>query len=140
MRQPADFRECLLGVVGDAERSALNAVGLHVGSVVGQLQASLRARRTALAHPSRPPRSSRNGRNHGEAALPLFAAGVLPAGRASATATGPPRSCPQPARDVDYPARHPLFPRLSSDPPDTLKRGSSPGMGGVWSGRRRRVP
>ncbi|MGW5720273.1 dynamin family protein [Amycolatopsis sp. NPDC003865] len=41
----------LQGVVGDAERSALNAVGLHVGSAVGQLHASLRARRTALAHP-----------------------------------------------------------------------------------------
>jgi GTPase SAR1 family protein len=41
----------LQGVVGDAERSALNAVGLHVGSAVGQLHAALRSRRTSLAHP-----------------------------------------------------------------------------------------
>jgi hypothetical protein len=41
----------LQGVVGDAERSSLNAVGLHVGSAVGQLDATLRSRRTALTHP-----------------------------------------------------------------------------------------
>lgn len=43
--------ERLQGVVGDAERSSLNAVGLHVGSAVGQLDATLRSRRTALTHP-----------------------------------------------------------------------------------------
>lgn len=41
----------LQGVVGDAERASLHAIGLHVGSAVGQLEAALKARRRALIHP-----------------------------------------------------------------------------------------
>jgi GTPase SAR1 family protein len=41
----------LQNVVGDAERSSVYSVGAHVSSAVGQLDAALRTRRSALTHP-----------------------------------------------------------------------------------------